>query len=157
MRAARIAPALVVVACLGVLSPAPAAAQRVRQRNPTAQCRDGTFYYGAGRRGACVGHGGMAEWMARDPGAARTKRPAATVRRPRAPRPAAKPRAARPPRAGAAGAGQHSGGGAKKAGVANRAPSLATARCRDGSWWFDSNRATACQDHGGIERWLGRR
>ncbi len=34
-------------------------------KNATAKCTDGTFWYSTERAGACVGHGGVAAWMAK--------------------------------------------------------------------------------------------
>lgn len=31
--------------------------------SPIAKCADGTLYYGSGRRGACSGRGGVADWL----------------------------------------------------------------------------------------------
>jgi len=54
------------------LSPIGAAAALPAQRNPTAHCSDGTYYYGPrSRRLACAHHRGVAEWLAPTPGTSR--------------------------------------------------------------------------------------
>ncbi|WP_420997899.1 DUF3761 domain-containing protein [Cupriavidus sp. 30B13] len=54
---------------------------------PTGICKDGSNYFGATRKGACAGHGGVKEWhgaaAASAPAAAPT--PAAAMARPAAP------------------------------------------------------------------------
>ena len=53
-----------VVALVGVSTAAPLRAQGMRERNPTARCGDGTFYYGRPVRGVtCAGHRGVTEWL----------------------------------------------------------------------------------------------
>lgn len=45
---------------------APPRAQSTAPRTPlhaTAQCNDGTYGYGANRRGMCIRHGGVAKWL----------------------------------------------------------------------------------------------
>ncbi|MGA2383906.1 MAG: DUF3761 domain-containing protein [Gemmatimonadales bacterium] len=127
--------ASIAAACLGALAATGAAAQ---QRNPTAHCYDGTYYYGASRRLACANHRGVSEWLARPQPVRRTRHPAGASRGPRGRRPASPHAAARkrPP---------------------HPRPAGATARCHDGTWSRDSRRTNACTRHGGIASWMGRR
>ncbi|MFA0805544.1 DUF3761 domain-containing protein, partial [Acinetobacter baumannii] len=37
---------------------------------------------------------------------------------------------------------------------ANKQPSNATAKCRDGTWSFSLNRRGTCSGHGGVANWL---
>ncbi|ENY7771786.1 MULTISPECIES: DUF3761 domain-containing protein [Acinetobacter] len=39
-------------------------------------------------------------------------------------------------------------------GSANKQPSNATAKCRDGTWSFSLNRRGTCSGHGGVANWL---
>jgi len=59
-------------------SPPPGArAPAVAQRNPTAHCNDGTYYYGPrNKRLACAHHRGVAEWLAPPPDPAPSRRSA---------------------------------------------------------------------------------
>ena len=122
-----LATAVGVIACLGA-----AAAATAQQRNPTAHCNDGTYYYGASRHLACAHHRGVSEWLARPQAGTHLRHSTAISHR-------------KPPAAARAGSRPHG------------APAAATARCRDGSWSTQSRRASACARHGGIARWLGRR
>ena len=94
-----------------------------QQREPTAHCNDGTYYYGASRREACLHHRGVSEWLG-----AQSRSQLRSTPRPR-------PQARRT--------------------TPQRAPSGATARCKDGTWSKERRRANACAQHGGIARWLG--
>ena len=61
--------------CIGPVGrSAGAAPPSLPQRNPTAHCSDGTYYYGPrNKRLACAHHRGVAEWLAPLP----ARRPAA--------------------------------------------------------------------------------
>ena len=129
--------AFLAAACLGVLTAAAAAGQ---QRNPTAHCNDGTYYYGASRRLACEHHRGVSEWL----GTQSQSQLRSTT--PRARTQAHKTTARRsPPRT------------STRARPAHPRPAGATARCKDGTWSKDTHRASACARHGGIAAWLGHR
>ncbi|HXY20329.1 MAG TPA: DUF3761 domain-containing protein [Gemmatimonadales bacterium] len=80
--------AYVTTLCLSPIGvPARAAAPPPVQRNPTAHCSDGTYYYGPhNKRLACAHHRGVAEWLAPPPGAARRPRTATRGRAAHAPR-----------------------------------------------------------------------
>jgi hypothetical protein len=53
-----------------------------QQRNPTAHCNDGTYYYGRkDRRLACAHHRGVSEWLAAPRSASPSPRARAAVRR----------------------------------------------------------------------------
>jgi uncharacterized protein DUF3761 len=72
-------PCALLVALAGAFMATPLHAQRVHERNPTARCGDGTFYYGRPVRGvSCEGHRGVTEWLVQ---------PRAGARRSNAPRP----------------------------------------------------------------------
>jgi Protein of unknown function (DUF3761) len=84
-------PCALLVALAGAFMATPLHAQRVHERNPTARCGDGTFYYGRPVRGvSCEGHRGVTEWLVQ---------PRATTHHSSAPRSgAAARRAARTPK-----------------------------------------------------------
>jgi hypothetical protein len=72
-------------------APARGEAPQARQRDPTAHCSDGTYYYGPkNRRLACAHHRGVAEWLAPAPRASASRRAGTAARR----RPAHIPRGA---------------------------------------------------------------
>uniref|UniRef100_UPI003412A53B DUF3761 domain-containing protein n=1 Tax=Sphingomonas bacterium TaxID=1895847 RepID=UPI003412A53B len=48
----------------------------------------------------------------------------------------------------------HSGNRVHRPVRASRAPSGASARCRDGSWSFSESRRGTCSHHGGVATWL---
>jgi hypothetical protein len=125
--------ALLAAVCLGALAATPAAAQ---QRNPTAHCYDGTYYYGTSRREACAHHRGVSEWLG---SVSQSQLRSAGPRR--SPHP---PTAHRPPHA------------ATRARPAHPRPAGATAQCKDGTWSTDRRRSSACARHGGISKWVAR-
>jgi len=68
--------------CLSPIgAPARGAVPPSAQRNPTAHCSDGTYYYGPrNKRLACAHHRGVAEWLAPPPGATHRSRTPARSR-----------------------------------------------------------------------------
>jgi hypothetical protein len=63
-------------------APARGEAPPARQRDPTAHCSDGTYYYGPkNRRLACAHHRGVAEWLAPSPRTSSSRRARAAARR----------------------------------------------------------------------------
>ncbi|HXS13312.1 MAG TPA: DUF3761 domain-containing protein [Acidobacteriaceae bacterium] len=95
--------------------------------NATGQCKDGSYWTGASKSGACRGHQGIQTWY----GDASTAAAPAAKSAPAAP--AAKPAPAAP---------------ATK-------PANATGQCKDGSYWTGASKSGACRGHQGIQTWYG--
>ena len=103
----------------------------------TAQCKDGSWYSGPTRKGACRGHKGIQEWYGATgaAGAANMPHEATT---PEKSRRVSKKEAAgeTTPRTAAAPAGS-------------------TALCKDGSYFSGETKRGACRGHKGIQEWYG--
>ena len=118
--------------------PAPAGA--------TATCKDGTYSTSTSHRGACKGHGGVSEWLAKTETKAKSKKEKAKPAESEAAAPAAAP-------APAAAAAPARAPTVAKAPPGN-APADATALCKDGTYSHSQHHRGACSDHGGVQQWL---
>ena len=79
--------AYVITLCLSPIGATAHGATLPIQRNPTAHCSDGTYYYGPrNKRLACAHHRGVAEWLAPSPGTARRSRTSTRERTVHAPK-----------------------------------------------------------------------
>lgn len=94
----------------------------------TGLCKDGSYYTGANKQGACRGHKGVQEWYA-----ATATAPTATSAKTEksAPTPAATPA------------------------TSSAAPAGSTGLCNDGSYYTGANKQGACRGHKGIKDWYG--
>lgn len=95
----------------------------------TAKCKDDSYSTSTSHRGACKGHGGVAEWLST---AKATKAKSSKKSKSEA-KAAATETAAAP---------------------AGPAPAGATAACKDGSYSTSSSHRGACKGHGGVSDWL---
>lgn len=112
------------LAALAVQAQAPAGAPS----GSTGLCKDGSYYSGATKQGACRGHKGVKDWY----GASTASAPAASAR-------TAKPAAA----------------AASAAVASGPAPSGATGQCKDGSYYSGATKKGACRGHKGVKDWYG--
>ena len=118
--------------------PAPAGA--------TAACKDGSYSTSSSHRGACKGHGGVSDWLAKTETKTKSKKEKAT-----APSETAAPAA---PAEAAAPAATAPAATAAKTAPSGGAPGDATAQCKDGSYSHAHHHRGACSRHGGVQQWL---
>lgn len=121
------------MACAGLLlgGIAHAQAPATAPAGTTAQCKDGSWYSGETKKGACRGHKGIEEWYG------------ATAAAAPAPNAGTMPRSTKSSRESA---GMNAPGAA---------PPGSTALCKDGTYFSGETRKGACRGHKGIQEWYG--
>lgn len=97
----------------------------------TALCKDGTYYSGEKKQGACRGHQGIKEWYGTP---TKSGESAAGNQKKSAPASASK---------------------SAPVTAAAPAPAGATALCKDGSYYTGEKKQGACRGHQGIKEWYG--
>jgi len=102
----------------------------------TAKCKDDTYSTSSSHRGACKGHGGVAQWLSDATADTKTKTKTDIKAK-------GDVKTAAPAQTAAAPGGP--------------APADATAKCKDGSYSTSSSHRGACKGHGGVSDWLADR
>jgi hypothetical protein len=126
----------------------------------TAKCKDDTYSTSSSHRGACKGHGGVAQWLSDATADAKTKTDTKTKSdaKTAAPVPTAATSTTKPaPSAAAAPAVPVTpppAATAAKTTVPAGASGDATAQCKDGSYSHSQHHRGACSKHGGVQQWL---
>ncbi|MGE5056148.1 MAG: DUF3761 domain-containing protein [Acidobacteriota bacterium] len=110
---------------------APATAGASAPAGASALCKDGTYYSGEKKQGACRGHQGIKEWYGTAASSGKAVAPAHE-----APTPAATSRPA-------------------PASSTNQRPADATGLCNDGTYYTGATKRGACGGHKGVKDWYG--
>ena len=97
----------------------------------TAKCKDDTYSTSTSHRGACKGHGGVADWLSTAKSDSKTTGDKAASKTKSDTKPAPTETASAGP-----------------------APADATAKCKDGSYSTSASHRGACKGHGGVSEWL---
>jgi hypothetical protein len=135
---------LVLVAGLFVTQVAVSQAPAGAPAGATGLCKDGTYYTGASKQGACRGHQGVKEWYGAPATSTSTKSDKSTT----------SDKSTKSEKATSSSSAMSTAATTSSQAPA-AAPAGATGLCKDGTYYTGASKQGACRGHQGVKEWYG--